>query len=107
MVRQAGDVPNYTLEVIGPILPSTISGLVQLFDNTQHSFTSAYNVHEPTTPFNGVPAPEQDASQQRIPETLFNSGVDKNHLLNAARATSLGKQAIRELSSENGLYLWS
>ena len=105
VVRQAGDVPSYSLEVVGPLLPDTLSGLTTLFAHTQHAYTSVYSVHEPSTPFNAVPPEEQQ--EGNVMDSLTQSGINKQHLVNATKANQLGKQAIRELNYADTLYTWS
>ena len=110
----------FSVELAGPVLPSTLHSLHSLFASTQGDFVSSCSVQETTTPFN-LATPGNDRTMAQYLEQHCGQQVDMETLSAADLQVNLkhkalpvqisdvnnGRQAIKELKYHNGAYSWS
>ncbi|XP_077981427.1 protein downstream neighbor of Son-like [Glandiceps talaboti] len=97
-----------TLEVTGPLLPTNIVYLCELFKQTQQGdFNMICNVQDSTIPFNAAQSDNVKDDDDERTHKLSQCGLSKESIVNFIEGSNHGKYAIRELKCENNMYSWN
>ena len=99
----AGEPQAYSLDVIGPIMPHSLDGLLTLFSRTQESYSVSFSVHEPSTSLNALPKQNDECDSEGC---CVKAAVPSSHLRNITKNHELTKFALREVNCESEKFAW-
>ncbi|CAG2160895.1 unnamed protein product [Oppiella nova] len=98
------------LEVMGPILPNCLNGLVELLKRTHGSFKGSFATYEPTMAFSAVTVAKEannTTSKAFAIENLKDCGLDKQFLAIVCSDESRAQEPISKLVAKNSIILYN
>ena len=97
------------LELIGPILPNCVDGLISLLKSSLGSFKASLTTYEPTASFSGVGvALEANPTSKAFAiENLKDCGLDKQFLNTICSDDCRSDEPISQLVSKNSIVFYN
>ena len=98
----------YSLELIGPVLPSAFEKLCLLFESTQgKTFSCASHILDSSVALNATTTARPTMSEHLQTTDVTSTSGSRRTLPVRIGAGADGKFALRELQCRDGLYTWS
>ena len=98
-----------SLEVIGPILPNCVNGLINLLKSSHGSFKGSLTTYEPTAAFSAVNvASETNPTSKALAiENLKDCGLDKQFLNTICSVDCRSNEPITQLVAKQSIILYN
>ena len=98
-----------SLEVMGPILPNCVNGLISLLKSSHGSFKGSLTTYEPTAAFSAVNVATETnvTSKAFATENLKDCGLDKQFLNTICSDDCRSNEPISQLVAKNSVILYN